>query len=204
MKLIIGLGNPGKQYENTRHNVGFMVLDKLSEKWNFPKYQFDKKFNADISKKSFPLPLLPLGEGAQRADEGKKDEILLAKPQTFMNLSGEAAKKIVEFYKIPTENIVVIHDDLDIDLGEYKISIDASAGGHNGVQDIFDKLGTQKIKRIRIGIEGTGKRAGRGEIPGDVFVLQNFSNEEIEELPLAEDQLREIGIAGGIAADLKL
>jgi PTH1 family peptidyl-tRNA hydrolase len=188
MKLIVGLGNPGKQYENTRHNVGFMVLDRLREIANFPDFQMSEKFNSFIAEK--------------KDDSGEK--ILLAKPMQFMNRSGEAVRALKDFYKVPLENITVIHDDLDINVGEYKISEDSSAAGHNGVQDIIDKIGTQKFKRIRIGIEGAEKRADRGEIPGDIFVLQKFTDEEIEMLPLTEDELKEMGIAGAIAFELKL
>lgn len=166
MKLIIGLGNPGKQYENTRHNVGFMVLERLREIANFSDFQMNEKFNSFIAEK--------------KDDSGEK--ILLVKPMQFMNRSGEAVKTLVDFYKVPLENISVIHDDLDINLGEYKISEDSSAAGHNGVQDIIDKLGIQKFKRYRIGIEGAEKRKDRGEIPGDVFVLQKFTDEETEEI----------------------
>ncbi|HOF42247.1 MAG TPA: aminoacyl-tRNA hydrolase [Candidatus Moranbacteria bacterium] len=171
MKLIIGLGNPGKQYENTRHNAGFMVLDKLKESWGFPEFKFDKKFNAEISE----------GSISGKSRDAAAEKMILAKPQTFMNLSGDTIKELVNFYKIPVEDITIIHDDLDINLGEYKISTDASSGGHNGVQDIFDKLGTQKIKRYRIGIEGEERRKSRGPISGDVFVVQNFSDKELKE-----------------------
>jgi len=168
MKLIVGLGNPGKQYANNRHNVGFMILDEIQKKFRFSEFEFDKKFNACVSKGTFENSIRQLA-----------DEILLIKPQLFMNLSGEAVKPLVDFYKIPLENITVIHDDLDIDLGEYKISTDASAAGHNGVQNIISELGTQKFKRIRIGIEGAEKKKDR-IIPGDVFVLQDFSKDEMK------------------------
>ncbi len=162
MRLIIGLGNPGDKYQNNRHNAGFIILDELKKEWNFPDFEFSKKFEAEISEGNL---------------NGEK--IMLAKPQTFMNNSGSAAQKIISFYKLAPEDIAVIHDDLDIDFGIYKISEDSSAAGHNGVQDIMDKLGTQKIRRIRIGIEGTEQRKNR-LVPGDVFVLQDFSTEELE------------------------
>ncbi len=162
MKLIIGLGNPGEKYQKNRHNTGFIILDELKKNWNFSNFEFSKKFNADISEGIF---------------EG--DKIILAKPQTFMNNSGEAVQKIMSFYKLAPEDILVIHDDLDIDFGNYKISNDSGPAGHNGVQDIIDKIGTQNFKRIRVGIEGEEKRKTR-IIPGDVFVLQDFSVEELE------------------------
>lgn len=162
MKLIIGLGNPGEKYQKNRHNTGFIILDELKENWNFSNFEFSKKFNADISEGIF---------------EG--DKIILAKPQTFMNNSGEAVQKIMSFYKLAPEDILVIHDDLDINFGESKISNDSGPAGHNGVQDIINKTGTQNFKRIRVGIEGEEKRKTR-IIPGDVFVLQDFSVEELE------------------------
>lgn len=162
MKLIIGLGNPGKQYEQTRHNAGFLILDRLKEIAHFSDFQLNEKFNA------------LLAEGK----DGTNEKVLLVKPQSFMNLSGEVVKKIADFYKIPLENISVIHDDLDIELGSYKISTDSSAAGHNGVQSIFDQLGTQKIRRIRIGIEGADKKKER-LMAGSDFVLQKFSAEEL-------------------------
>lgn len=161
MKLIIGLGNPTAQHANTRHNAGFIILDEIQEKLSFPEFRFNKKFNAEISEGTI---------GGEKA--------ILAKPQTFMNLSGQSAAAISVFYKIPTEDLTLIHDDLDIDLGNFKISLDASAGGHNGVASIFEKLGTQKIRRIRVGIEGAEKKKER-VIPGDVFVLQPFAEEEL-------------------------
>lgn len=162
MKLIIGLGNPTRQYENTRHNAGFIMLTEIQKIFSFPEFQFNKKFDAEISEGNIA---------------GEK--IILAKPQTFMNLSGQSVHEIAAFYKINIEDLILIHDDLDIDLGAFKISQDSSAGGHNGVSSIFDTLGTQKIKRIRIGIEGAEKKKNR-IIPGDVFVLQSFSDEELE------------------------
>lgn len=162
MKLIIGLGNPGSQYENTRHNAGFIVLDEIQKSWDFPEFQFNKKFNANISENN---------------KDGEK--IILAKPQTFMNLSGQCAKTIADFYKISIEDISVLHDDLDIDLGAFKVSLDSSAAGHNGIQSIIDNFGTQKFKRVRIGIEGAEKKKDR-LMSGSDFVLQKFSDEETE------------------------
>ena len=161
MHLIIALGNPGKQYENTRHNAGFLILDELQKSLAFPAFEFSNKFNALVCEKN-------LG--------GEK--IILAKPQSFMNRSGEVTKKLLTFYKIPKENLIVLHDDLDFELGAYKIATDSSAAGHNGVQNIIDQLGSQQFKRIRIGIEGSEKKKER-IIPGEVFVLQDFSQEEL-------------------------
>lgn len=172
MKLIIGLGNPGKKYELTRHNVGFMAVDKLQKEWKFPDFELNKKFNAEISEGN--CPVIP-----SEAEGSKK--IFLVKPQTFMNLSGNSVKTLMDFYKITPEDIIVIHDDLDIEIGKYKIATDSSSAGHQGVQNIIDNLGTQKFKRIRIGIEGEEKRKNR-VMPSDDFVLQKFTEEEIKEV----------------------
>ncbi len=162
MRLIIALGNPGKQYEKNRHNAGFLILDQIKQENDFPDFQKNARFDAFLCEKTF-------------GDE----KIILAKPQGFMNKSGESVKKIMDFYKIPKEDIVVIHDDLDIELGAYKISTNSSAAGHNGVQNIIDKIGSQQFKRIRIGIEGSEKKKDR-MIPGEIFVLQNFTPQELE------------------------
>lgn len=162
MKLIIGLGNPEEKYKNNRHNTGFIILDELKKDWNFSDFEFSKKFDSEIS------------EGTR-----EEEKIILAKPQTFMNNSGEAVQKIMSFYKLAPEDILVVHDDLDIDFGQFKISTDSGPAGHNGVQDIIEKIGTKNFKRFRVGIEGAKKRKTR-IIPGDVFVLQDFSSEELE------------------------
>lgn len=164
MKLIVGLGNPGEKYANTRHNAGFVVLDEIQKILSFEQFQPNKKFNAEIS------------EGILNGEK-----IILAKPQTFMNLSGQSVQAIMAFYKISIEDLIVLHDDLDIELGAVKISADSSAAGHNGVQSIFDTLGTQKIKRVRIGIEGAEKKKDR-IMAGVDFVLQSFSTEELESI----------------------
>jgi PTH1 family peptidyl-tRNA hydrolase len=149
MKLIIGLGNPGQKYNNTRHNVGFEILDLLSK-----DFKFEKKFHAEIA---------------------KNGELLLAKPQTFMNLSGSAVQAIMTFYKITPDNLTVIHDDLDINIGEYKIQTNRSSAGHNGVQSIIDTLGTKDFHRIRVGIKS---EKANPNIPVENFVLNKFSKEE--------------------------
>jgi len=166
MKLIIGLGNPGEKYFGTRHNVGFEFLDKLKKEFSFPGFEFNKKFNAEIS---------------------SSKEVVLMKPQTFMNLSGEAIQSFLNFYKLSPDDILVIHDDKDIALGEYRLAIDSSSAGHNGVQNIIDKLSTQKFKRIRIGV------GIETDLPSDVFVLQKFTDEELEKIKdVLEKVLEEI------------
>lgn len=133
MKLIVGLGNPGKEYEKTRHNAGFMCIDKVATACNL---RFDtKKFKAEL---------------ATGFVNGEK--VILMKPQTYMNLSGEAVGACVRFYNIPIEDICVLVDDLDLPIGKIRLRMKGSSGGQNGLKNIIAHLGTQEFKRIRIGI----------------------------------------------------
>ena len=138
MKLIIGLGNPGKEYENTRHNTGFMVLDRLSEKLNIEMTQ--NKFKGLYGKSKY-----------------KGEDVILLKPQTYMNLSGEVVRKYVDYFKINIEDILVIQDDLDQELGKIKLKQNSSSGGHNGIKNIEMHLGTKNYKRLKIGISNNKK-----------------------------------------------
>ena len=133
MKLIIGLGNPGKEYENTRHNTGFMVLDRLSEKLNIEMTQ--NKFKGLYGKSKY-----------------KGEDVILLKPQTYMNLSGESVRQVMDFFKINQEDILVIYDDLDMPVGKLRLRQSGSAGGHNGIKSIIAETGTQEFDRIKIGI----------------------------------------------------
>jgi PTH1 family peptidyl-tRNA hydrolase len=160
MKVIFGLGNPGKKYEHTRHNVGFMMVDRIKENYEFPDFTMEKNFKAEISKRSINC------KGS-----------MIAKPQTFMNNSGDSVRAILDFYKLTPSDIVVIHDDIDLPLGEYKIATSSGSAGHNGVEDIINKLGTKEFTRVRIGI---ATESLRSPIDPSDFVLQNFSEEELE------------------------
>ena len=163
MKLIIGLGNPGIEYQKTRHNAGFLTLDKIVSNFQFPISNFQSKFNAEISQ-----------------DIIDDEKVMLIKPQTFMNNSGQAVKTILDYYKINPEDIIVIHDDLDIPLGEFKISKNKNSGGHKGVQSIIDCLGTKDFTRIRIGIGAeSGVQVLTCKIPTEKFVLEKFGGEEM-------------------------
>jgi PTH1 family peptidyl-tRNA hydrolase len=155
MKMIVGLGNPGKKFDKTRHNVGFRVIDELQKEHDFPDFELAKKFKALIS------------EGFLN-----NEDIILAKPQTFMNSSGEALKFLIQNYKLKTTNLFVVHDDLDLPLGKIKISVGRSSAGHKGVESIIRKLYTRNFVRFRVGI----KPAGR--IKSENFVLQKFTKEE--------------------------
>jgi PTH1 family peptidyl-tRNA hydrolase len=165
MIIIIGLGNPGKEYSKTRHNAGFILLDKLQEKWDFPKFQPEKMLRAEISTGFI-----------------NKEKIILAKPQTFMNLSGDSVRKFLDFYKLTPSEITVIHDDLDIAIGTLKISTKSSSAGHNGVQDIIEKIGTQEFKRLRIGLGEKTTDNPSCRIGAHDFVLGKFSDQEITQI----------------------
>lgn len=159
MKLIIGLGNPGEKYTNTRHNAGFLAVDFFLKDKNPTSCQ--SKFSAQICELFF---------GTQK--------VLFVKPQTFMNNSGMAVKEISDFYKTnPQTDILIIHDEVDLPFGEIRLAENSSAAGHNGVQNIIDQLNTQNFKRLRIGIE---TRQTRQQLPTETFVLQNFTDEEMK------------------------
>ncbi len=153
MFLIVGLGNPGKEYTNTRHNIGFMVADNIASHYNFSKAKL--KFRSEIS-------------------EGHIDghKILLIKPLTYMNLSGHCVLEAAKFAKIPMENIIVIHDDLDLATSKMRVKIGGGSGGHNGLKDIDARLG-KEYKRIRIGIGHPGDK----NMVSD-YVLHKFGKDE--------------------------
>ena len=154
MKLVVGLGNPTKEYENTRHNIGFMAIDALSE---------EHRFAVDTLKHKALV-----GKGMI---DGQK--VILAKPMTYMNLSGEAVRAIADYYKIPAEDIIIIFDDISLDVGRMRIRKKGSAGGHNGIKSIISHLGTTEFPRIKVGI-GAKKE---GQDLAD-YVLGRFSKDE--------------------------
>lgn len=133
MKLIVGLGNPGKKYEHTRHNMGFEVVDLFSE-----------LAQIDIDKESF--------KGLVGRGKVFDEDIYILKPQTFMNLSGESVREIVNYFKIDIEDIIVVYDEMALPVGKIRLRPSGSSAGHKGMQNIIDNLGTQDIKRIRVGI----------------------------------------------------
>lgn len=153
MYIICGLGNPGKQYEKTRHNMGFSAIDVLSEKLSAPVTSL--KFKALI------------GEGRIGSEK-----IILVKPQTFMNLSGESLREVVNFYKVEPENVIVIYDDIDLEVGRLRIRAGGSSGSHNGMKSVIYQLQFDNFPRIRVGI---GKNVG---MPLDAYVLGKPSDEE--------------------------
>lgn len=166
MKIICGLGNPGIQYENTRHNVGFLCLDHIAHHFNFPLFAPEKTLHAQVS-----IGMIPQCT----------EKIILVKPDTYMNRSGAAVQAVMHYYKSPISDLIVIHDDLDIAIGKFKISHNTRAAGHNGIQNIIDMLGTQDFMRVRIGIESEGGKKTREHLSGEAYVLQNFSPTEKSE-----------------------
>lgn len=153
MHLLIGLGNPGKDYDKTRHNIGFMVMDRVMEQYGLPASK--KKFHAQLSEGSV---------------DGHK--ILTLKPQTYMNRSGLSVGEALGFYKIPLEQVIVFHDDIDLTLGKLRIKTGGGAGGHNGLKDIDVRVG-KDYKRVRIGV---GHPGDKDQVSG--HVLSRFSKEE--------------------------
>ncbi|MCL5011172.1 MAG: aminoacyl-tRNA hydrolase [Patescibacteria group bacterium] len=172
MFLIVGLGNPGLKYRKTRHNIGFRVLDVFQKENDFPKFKLDKKSRAEISKGIV-----------------NNQEILLAKPQTFMNSSGFAVKALVGNWKLEIGNCIVVHDDFDLPFGEVKTKQSGSSGGHHGVQSIIDVLKTQNFTRLRVGtrpilkLETQNSKLESKELKAKDFVLKKFSREEEKLLP---------------------
>lgn len=154
MKLVVGLGNPGKKYTGTRHNIGFMVADDVA-----------KRLEVSVVKKKFSS-LFGIGKL-------EEDDLLIVEPQTYMNLSGEAVSSFVSYYKVAIGDMLIIHDDIDMPLGKMKFVFDSGAGGHNGVTSIIEQLGTKEFWRLKIGV---GRPIGEMD-PAD-YVLQKVSSAE--------------------------
>ena len=154
MKIIIGLGNIGREYENTRHNAGFMAIDKLAQMLEMDFNQ--EKFSAYFAKKKID------GE-----------DIILLKPTTYMNNSGIALRQCMDFYKVPSEDILVLYDDMDMPVGKLRLRQKGSAGGHNGIKSIIAHLGTQEFPRVKVGV---GEKPSRMDLAD--YVLGHFSKEE--------------------------
>lgn len=157
MKLVVGLGNPGEKYERDRHNTGFMVADALALKLS-ETFSENNKWNAETA---------------------RSGDLVLIKPLTFMNNSGEAVGRVASFYKVSSEDVFLIHDDLDVVLGDYKIQKGVGPKIHNGVISVERHLGNKDFWRVRVGIDG---REGDRSMPGDEYVLTNFRTDEKEVL----------------------
>lgn len=178
MKIFVGLGNPGKEYRQTRHNVGFMAVEQWAATSNFTH---NAKFFAELVKTNFG-----------------QNEAIFFKPQTYMNDSGKAVRALLDFYKIAADKtaqneisypeLVVVHDDLDIVFGEYKIQFGKGPKVHHGLQSIYQNLGTSNFWHIRVGIDGRG---GNRAIPGKNYVLSKFSTEELSQLEQTLAQIKQ-------------
>ena len=167
MKLIVGLGNPGREYEKTRHNIGFMTIDKYAD-----------KLGVSITKDKFN------GLYGETTISGEK--VILLKPQAYINLSGEVIRKYVDFFKINVEDILIIHDDLDLAVGTYKIKQKGSSGGHNGLKNIELHLGTQEYKRIKVGISNDKMMDTKD------YVLGKLSKEDSDKIDEVKDIVMDI------------
>lgn len=160
MWLVVGLGNPGSQYQMTRHNIGFMAIDAWVHSMNAGSFKTEHK--AETKKIKLDL-------------EGRSEEILIAKPQTYMNKSGESVQALMHFYKIPIEKILVVHDDIDQTFGSMKFQKNRGHGGQNGIRSITEILGTMDYARLKLGV---GRPSHPGFDIGD-YVLSNFAKDEI-------------------------
>ena len=156
--LLIGLGNPGREYKDTRHNFGFMLIDRIAVRLNARGMK--------VQSKAIVM---------NTTHEERK--LILAKPQTFMNLSGQSVQGLVHFYKIPLTNVMILSDDLDIPFGTVRIRASGGPGGQRGLSSILEKLGTKDVPRMRLGI---GRPPGR--MDPSAYVLQNFSRDEMQTL----------------------
>ncbi len=169
MKLIVGLGNIGKEYSKTRHNIGFIIVDAVLNNFNFPAFKEDKKLKSEISTGII---------------NGEK--IILSKPTTFMNLSGLAVKEISTFYKIKPSDIFIIQDDKDMDFLKIRFKNEVSGdGGHNGIKSIIKELSKKDLNRFKIGVSNELLE----KMPTDKFVLSNFSKEELKAIKNNEETI---------------
>ncbi|WP_042171218.1 aminoacyl-tRNA hydrolase [Paenibacillus gorillae] len=164
MKWIAGLGNPGAAYQNTRHNVGFMVVDELARRW-------------DISVTQNKCKAL-IGEG-----NVKGTKVVLIKPMTYMNLSGESVRGFLDYFKADREDGIIVYDDMDTEIGKIRLRYQGSAGGHNGIKSLIQHLGTQQFNRVRMGV--SRPQPGRSIVD---YVLDNFPKSEHELLKTMVEQ----------------
>ncbi len=161
--LVVGLGNPGREYAATRHNAGFLLVERMAARWN-GEWALEKKFEARVAK-------------VRRGDA----RVILCQPQTFMNASGVSVKSVADFFRLPQDGILIAVDDADLPLGEIRLRSGGSSGGHHGLESVEEHLGSRDFARLRLGI---GRRDGARRITG--YVLENF---EAGEMPLVEEVL---------------
>lgn len=170
MKLIIGLGNPWKEYETTRHNIWFIMLDRFVNNHNLWKFVYNNKYDAEVL-----------------ISELNGEKVIFCKPQTFMNRSGDAVAPLANFYKIPIKDILVIHDEIDFATGRIAFKVWGSAAGHNGLKNIIEKLGTPDFARIRIGVDRPSNTAMVVD-----WVLSTFKPEEKKLLEKKYDEAEKL------------
>lgn len=170
MKLLVGLGNIGQTYTNTRHNIGFLCIDAFSKTHGFTPWKHEKKFFGSVS----------FGQIHQ-------EKVLLLKPETFMNLSGKSVGALFQFYKLTPQDVLLIHDDVDLDFGKTRFRRTGTSGGHNGLKSLFSVLGTQEIARLKLGIKNSAKSC----MDTADFVLGHFSPEEKEQMPFFLQQAQQ-------------
>ena len=186
--LMVGLGNTGDEYTNTRHNAGFMLVDRLQQAWGAMPWKEKKMYKAYLSEAIF-----------------NNQKIILVKPTTFMNLSGESVASLVNFYKIDYKNLWVIYDDLDLPLGKIRLRTDGSAGTHNGMKSILTSVPANNFPRLRIGIESRGEKY-EYDVPKQIdtssFVLGKFTQKErsaIDKSLTNGQEALELALKGGMA-----
>lgn len=167
MMLVVGLGNPGERYKNNRHNAGFIVVNELAHKWKLA-WEYNKRFDAELAHFRTGDPC---------------NDIYLLKPQTFMNDSGEAVSKALQYFSIQTSDLLVTHDDVDLKALQFRASRNSSSAGHCGVQNIIDKIGTQDFTRLRVGIGRPIPKADsttQAAYEVEKYVLQDFPSDQLE------------------------
>lgn len=190
-QLIVGLGNPGEKYNNTRHNIGFDAVDALSKRW-MTSLSENKKFKGEFGEVMVP-----------RLSQYK---LRLLKPQTFMNLSGQSIRAVIDWYKIPPEAVLLIYDDMDLPTGRLRLRLSGSAGGHNGVKSTISHLGTQDFPRLRIGIgaprlPGGGRDSTVSHVLGKFSVAEQKVMDEVLQLTL---EAIELGLRQGMEKAMSL
>lgn len=188
-QLIVGLGNPGAKYEQTRHNIGFMVVNQLARRWSVSLSE-NRKFQGFY------------GEGVAL----RQTRVRLLKPTTFMNLSGQSIRAVLDWYKLPPEAVLVIYDEMDLPTGKLRMRLSGSAGGHNGMKSAIAHLGTQNFPRLRIGI-GNPKTSDKANKDTVSHVLGRFSQDEArlldEVIQLAVEAV-EMSLTDGVAKAMSL
>ena len=184
MRLIVGLGNPGKKYDSTRHNFGFMVLDKIVEKGGFSPFRLENQFQAEISQTN--------GVGENR--------VIFAKPMTFMNNSGDAVQKLTKYFRLGVDDLIVIYDDIDLDMGVIRVRFEGTSGGHQGIESIIKNFKDNHFIRIRLGI-GSNKDKN---IPSERYVLEKFGKNEQTKVSLVIDKIADLVLNWSKSGDFEI